>query len=262
MSSNPRRGSRRLTLLMAWLAAASGFSSCLNVAMPCTIGAPQRLITGTSSTLSRVPCVGLAPSRGGLCRPPVSRSRVARASIAGRARRRHLFCSYGALISLIAVKAVVVQALPALLTELSMRPDRVAEDLSTIAAASAALEFALLPAVAALSDAYGRRPMLIGLPLIVVAMRCLVIGRPAVWTLVLSRAVVGALVQFYDLFVGISAADIYEDDPESFAALEGKTAAAWGAMMAVGIVVGGAVLSAPATALLSGARRCEPPEEC
>ena len=58
-------------------------------------------------------------------------------------RRRTVLFSYGALCSLVAVKAVVAQALPILLSQLQEHPERVAETLSTVAAASAALEFTL-----------------------------------------------------------------------------------------------------------------------
>ena len=95
---------------------------------------------------------------------------------------------------LIGVKAVVVQALPALLAEYSAEPGRVAELLGSIAAGSAMLEFALLPAVAALSDTLGRKPLLVALPALTAAFRLLVLLRPGLAALVLSRVVVGALV--------------------------------------------------------------------
>ena len=111
----------------------------------------------------------------------------------------HLICSYAALCSLIAAKGVVVQALPALLVEFSSRPECVAEDLSTIAALSAALEFLLLPTTAALSDTYGRRPLLVLLPVLTIALRLLVLLRPSCATLILSRVVVGVTVNYFDL---------------------------------------------------------------
>ena len=160
-----------------------------------------------------------------------------------RRRRRTLLCCYGALCSLICVKAVVAQALPMMLAEFQPRPERLAALLGSVAAGSAALEFALLPAAAALSDTYGRRPLLVALPLLTLLLRLMVITRPALITLVVSRVIVGALVNYFDLFVAVTAADLYADDADVLASLEGKTAAAWGAAYAVGIILGGRLLA-------------------
>jgi hypothetical protein len=131
------------------------------------------------------------------------------------AQRRTIICCYGALCSLICVKAVVAQALPLMLLELQAQPELVASTLSTVAAGSAALEFALLPAVAALSDTHGRRPLLLALPLLTVLLRVMVVCRPTLQTLILSRVVVGALVNYFDLFVAVTAADLFADDAEA-----------------------------------------------
>ena len=97
-------------------------------------------------------------------------------------RKITLICLYAALCCLIGVKAVVAQALPIMLTEMQAHPECVAETLSTVAAGSAALEFALLPIVASLSDTYGRRPLLVALPVLVVLLRLLVVLRPCLQT--------------------------------------------------------------------------------
>ena len=165
---------------------------------------------------------------------------------------RTLICSYAALCSLLCVKAVVAQALPLMLAELQSQPDRVAATLSTVCAGSAALEFALLPAVAALSDTHGRRPLLLSIPALVVGLRLMVVASPSLQTLVISRVVVGALVNYFDLFVGVTAADLFADDADALASLEGKTAAAWGAAYAGGMVVGGWLLSRGSDAFLGG----------
>ena len=160
-----------------------------------------------------------------------------------RQRRRTLACSYAALCSLIVVKATVAQSLPLMLTTLSPHPERVAGTLSMVAAGSAALEFALLPVVAALSDTVGRRPLLIALPLLTILLRLTVVLHPTLQTLVLSRIVVGALVNYFDLFVAVTAADLYAEDADALASLEGKTAAAWGAAYAGGMLIGGRLLA-------------------
>jgi DHA1 family tetracycline resistance protein-like MFS transporter len=166
---------------------------------------------------------------------------------------RKLLCCYGALCSLVCVKAVVAQALPLMLMELSAQPDRVAQTLSTVCAGSAAFEFLLLPAVAALSDTHGRRPLLLVIPLLIIALRMLVVANPCLRTLVISRVVVGALVNYFDLFVGVTAADLFSDDDEALASLEGKTAAAWGGAYGGGMLVGGWLLSRTAGGAWSGA---------
>ena len=173
----------------------------------------------------------------------------AAANDARRSRRRTLSFCYAALGSLICVKAVVAQALPIMLATYQLRPELVAEMLGTVAACSAAVEFALLPGVAALSDARGRRPVLLALPLLTLLLRMLVVMRPALLTLIISRVVVGALVNYFDLFVSVTAADLYADDADALASLEGKTAAVWGAAYAGGMVLGGRLLAAPVNGL-------------
>jgi len=97
--------------------------------------------------------------------------------------------------------------------------------------------------------------MLLALPVLTVMLRLLVILRPTPQTLVLSRVVVGALVQWFDLFVGVCAADIFSGDEaegdSKLADVEGKTVAAWGAAYALGVLLGGRLLSRTA-GLLSG----------
>ena len=167
-------------------------------------------------------------------------------------RKLTLICLYAALCCLIGVKAVVAQALPIMLTEMQAHPERVAETLSTVAAGSAALEFALLPIVASLSDTYGRRPLLVALPVLVVLLRLLVVLHPCLQTLIISRVVVGALVNYFWCIHSTLKADLFEDDAESFAALEGKSAAAWGAAFAGGMLLGGKLLSRGSDAFLGG----------
>lgn len=158
------------------------------------------------------------------------------------APRHMLFPAYSALLSLIAVKAVVVQSLPKLLAEATLEPERVAGLLSNLAAGSAALEFLLLPTVAAISDTHGRKPLLVALPALIALLRLMVLVRPGLATLVVSRVVVGALVNYFDLFVGVVAADVFAEDSERVAGAEGKIAAAWGAAHAVGMLIGGRIL--------------------
>ena len=158
-------------------------------------------------------------------------------------QRRHLVCMFGALTSLVAVKATVAQALPAALVQTLGSSDEAARVLATVCSTSAALEFSLLPVVAALSDAVGRRPLLLALPALTVLLRLLVVTslRPA--TLITSRVLVGALVNWFFLFVGVSCADWFGSDSAALASLEGKRAAAWGAAFAGGMLVGGLLLS-------------------
>ena len=205
---------------------------------PCLMHRSRELFRCTCSRRSAAHRLqSAAPSGGGIL--PNGRSRT-------------LICCYAALCCLIGVKAVVAQALPELLAELQSQPERVAETLSTVAAGSAALEFALLPAIAALSDTYGRRPLLIAIPILTFLLRLLVVTQPCLLTLVISRVVVGALVNYFDLFVGVTAADLFTDDADALASLEGKTAAAWGAAFAGGMLVGGKLLSRGAGAFLGG----------
>ena len=86
-------------------------------------------------------------------------------------------------------------------------------------------------------------------------LRLMVVANPCLRTLLLSRVVVGALVNYFDLFVGVTAADLFSDDAEALASLEGKTAAAWGAAYATGMVVGGWLLThgGPAAAYVCSA---------
>ena len=212
---------------------------------------PAQFSSSSRVPLPRLPHVALPPSAAVRAVPKAA----AAIAVGGEAdderqrRRRTLTCCYGALCSLICVKAVVAQALPLMLVELMAQPERVAESLSTVAAGSAALEFLLLPAVAALSDTHGRRPLLLALPLLTVLLRMMVLVHSCLHTLLLSRVVVGALVNYFDAFCAVTAADLFSDDAEALASLEGKTAAAWGAAYAGGMLIGGRLLARGASAL-------------
>ena len=151
---------------------------------------------------------------------------------------RHLACSYGALCSLVATKAVVSQALPIALGDMIGERDRVGEMLGTVAASSAALEFAVLPAIGAFSDTRGRKVVMLAMPTIAMLMRLLVVavGRP--WALIVSRLVTGVAVNTFYTAVSISFADLFTNDSRSLASLEGKSAACWGAAYAGGMLLG------------------------
>ena len=148
---------------------------------------------------------------------------------------RHLICLFGALTSLVAVKATVAQALPLALLQTLGSADEAARVLGSVCAASAALEFALLPIVAALSDTIGRRTLLLTLPALTVLLRLLVVWHLCPATLIASRMIVGVLVNHFFLFVGVCSADRFGHDSTAVASLEGKRAAAWGAAYAAGM---------------------------
>lgn len=203
----------------------------------------------------RSACCAASGPLGGTRLSPFSGHRrhptcVCTASALGRTRpspysghRRHLTCAYGSLFTLMAVQSVTAQALPLALTEVMATPDAVAETVASVSAASAAVEFALLPVTAALTDSVGRKPLLLMLPLAATALRLLVVWRPVLWTIMLSRAVVGLLVSYHFIFVQVASADLFKGDSAALASLEGKAAACWGAAYAVGMLVGGAALS-------------------
>ena len=172
------------------------------------------------------------------------------------AHATHLRAIYAALFLLIMVQAVSAQALPIALQDVLMA-DKVAEAVASVAAASAALEFLLLPLTAALSDTIGRKPLLLAIPLLVVLSRVTVVWRPVLAAIILSRLLVGMLVNYYFIFVSVASADLFKADPASLASLEGKAAACWGCATGLGMLIGGHVLSAygvRATHALSGAR--------
>ena len=111
----------------------------------------------------------------------------------------------------------------------------------------------MLPLLGSLSDQVGRRPLLLALPCAALALRLVAVAVPAAPLLVASKVLMGAIVSSYFLLVGTSCADLFEDDGTALAALEGRSAAAWGAAYAVGMVAGGGILARGAQALASSA---------
>ena len=151
---------------------------------------------------------------------------------------------------------VTTQALPFALQGMLSGPGQVAEMVASIAAGSALIEFLLLPITAAASDTFGRRPLLLTIPVAMILARAVVVWHLSLPTIILSRVLVGILTNYYVIFVGVASADLFKDDDRALAALEGKSAACWGAAQACGMLLGGAVLSSHgvrATHALSGA---------
>uniref|UniRef100_A0A7S4BK93 Major facilitator superfamily (MFS) profile domain-containing protein n=1 Tax=Chrysotila carterae TaxID=13221 RepID=A0A7S4BK93_CHRCT len=146
---------------------------------------------------------------------------------------------FGALACLIAVQATTAQALPAVLTAHLGEADRASEAIASLSALGAAAEFALLPLVGALSDAVGRRPLLLSIPAIALVMRLAVVRSPSLLVMVPTTLLVSMMINAYVLLVGVCFADIYRHDSTKLAALEGQTAAVWGAAYAVGMLGGG-----------------------
>ena len=60
-----------------------------------------------------------------------------------------------------------------------------------------------------------------------------------------------AQVNWFDLFVAVTAADLYADDAEALASLEGMSAAAWGAAFAGGMLLGGRLLASASVGALA-----------
>ena len=149
---------------------------------------------------------------------------------------------YGALFSLISVKAVTTQALPGVLTDSLVQPELVAEALGAWTAVGAAVEFASLPAIGALSDAFGRRPLLLTLCAVSLLFRLLVVALPCAASVIVSRLVVASLVNGYIMIVSASVADLFQRDSALLAGFEGKSAATWGLAYAVGMLIGGRLL--------------------
>ncbi|KAL3919118.1 MAG: hypothetical protein SGPRY_005748 [Prymnesium sp.] len=157
--------------------------------------------------------------------------------------QRHLLCMYSSLFLLILVQAIATQTLPYALQEIIGSHEKVADRVASIAACSALLEFALLPITAAISDTFGRRPILLMIPLVVSLARFGVIWRPTLLAIILSRIAVGMLTSYYFIFVGVASADLFKDNDRAMASLEGKSAACFGAAYACGMLMGGTILS-------------------
>jgi len=127
---------------------------------------------------------------------------------APRARNVHLASLYLALFCLISVKAVTTQALPGVLAATLSQPERVAEALGAWTAIGAALEFASLPALGALSDSLGRRPMMLALAALTLVLRLAVVAAPCAAAVIASRVVVSSLVNGFLVLVAASVADL------------------------------------------------------
>ncbi|KAL1499718.1 hypothetical protein AB1Y20_012405 [Prymnesium parvum] len=192
-----------------------------------------------------VPALLRAPAAAPLCRRAAAVRLLERGAAPSlyAPHKRHFSGLYGTLFLLILVQAVSAQALPIVLQELTSSPQQVAEMIASIAAGSALLEFLLLPITAAVSDTFGRRPILLILPLVVSLGRFAVVFSPTLPLVVISRLVVGMLTNYFYIFVGVTSADLFKEDERAMASLEGKGAACWGAAHACGMLVGGAVLT-------------------
>ena len=127
---------------------------------------------------------------------------------APRARNVHLASLYLALFCLISVKAVTTQALPGVLAATLSQPERVAEALGAWTAIGAALEFASLPALGALSDSLGRRPMMLALAALTLVLRLAVVAAPCAAAVIASRVVVSSLVNGFLVLVAASVSDL------------------------------------------------------
>jgi MFS family permease len=71
---------------------------------------------------------------------------------------------------------------------------QVSEALARITSFGAAVDFAMLPVIGSLSDAFGRRPLLLALPLMALCLRIGAVLSPTTPVLVASKMLMGAIV--------------------------------------------------------------------
>ena len=132
-------------------------------------------------------------------------------------------------------------ALPSAMSDAGLSPANVALLLGRIGSASAFAEVLLSASFGKLADAIGRKPILLGAPLVTVLARSFVVVHPSLNVLVGARLITTLAVPMYWLAYQASMADVFGRNSTRLAILGSRVQAGMGLGYAISSFVGGAL---------------------
>lgn len=130
-------------------------------------------------------------------------------------------------------------ALPPALRAAGLTPSAVAILLGRLGSASALAEVLLSGSFGKLADAIGRKPLLLGAPLLTVLARALVVVQPTLPVLLGARMLTTLIVPMYWLAYQASMADVFGRNSTQLAILGSRVQAGMGLGYAISSLVGG-----------------------
>ena len=140
--------------------------------------------------------------------------------------------------------ALIAQALPQAL-RIAKNNDlvRTATALGKLGSIAALLDILITPQLGRLSDTIGRKPLLIGAPILGCLVRAAVALRPATPFLVAVKVLGGVISATYMVAMRAALADGHRDDPPTLTGRLGLVSAASGGAYAIGMYAGGELVA-------------------
>lgn len=144
----------------------------------------------------------------------------------------------------VTANALLAQAVPtAMMAAMDNDRVRTAHALGRLAACGAMLDILVAPQLGRLSDAIGRKPLLIALPCVAFGCRTFAAAHPSITVLVIIKGLGATISSGYMVSLRACLADYYRKDTEALTGRLGLVSAASGAAHAGGMLLGGQLVA-------------------